>query len=143
VSLPAGERDGLLFARRLAGALAATPDAVPLGEWFRLYRLVVPVRPNGRGSPRQLEEALRARAMRAQRLSHREVAIALGYLARTEVDAARAERRRDAPGARNIERVKTAERRVRRNEKLLVACEERIVDAGLVAPAWLTASPAK
>jgi len=133
--LPASEFAGRLFAVRLTRSIVATPT-VSLDEWFALYRLVVPRAGNGRQGPRQLEEAWRARRLSRQGLTRREVARELGWI--TEADIERATSAPAVNGALPDEaRVASAEKRVRRNEKLLAACEGRIRAAGLRPPVWL------
>jgi hypothetical protein len=133
--LPESERVGRWFARRIVRALATDLD-VPLLEYFRLYRLVVPYSSNGRGGPRALEEAWRAR----QHPNATSAAIELGYITPRDLEFAGAERRRELKTKAYIARLGTARRRVRRNEQLLVACERRITGAGLAVPDWLRRS---
>jgi hypothetical protein len=107
-----------------------------MNEWFRLYRLVVPHGGNGRQGPRQLEEAWRARRLRSQGLTRREIARELGWITHEEIDAAK-----NMPAINgklpHEAVVKSTEKRVRRNEALLARCEDRIRSAGLEPPAWL------
>lgn len=71
----------------------------------------------------------------------REVARELGLISGEDI-----ERAKTAPAVKGENgalllpdeaRVASAEKRVRRNEKLLAACEGRIRAAGLLPPAWL------
>jgi hypothetical protein len=128
--LPESEHPGRLFANGLTRSLAAG-GMTPVAEWFELYRLVVPRGGNGRQGPRQLEEAWRARRLRQQGLTRREIARELGWIMHDDIDAAENSLPHETM-------VKNAERHVRRNESLLVQCEERIRCAGLEPPAWLS-----
>jgi hypothetical protein len=134
-ALPASESPGRFFAIRLTSSLAAGP-AVAVDEWFRLYRLVVPRGGNGRHGPRPLEQAWRARRLRSHGLGRREIAREMGWITQGDIDAA--ENMPAINGKLPHEaRVASAEKRVRRNEKLLADCEGRIRAAGLRPPAWL------
>lgn len=128
--LPESEGPGRLFANGLTQNLAAG-RVMPLAEWFGLYRLVVPRGGNGRQGPRQLEQAWRARRLRQQGLTRREIARELGWITDKDIDAAENSLPHETM-------VKNAERHVRRNESLLVQCEDRIRHAGLEPPAWLS-----
>ena len=134
-ALPKSELDGRLFAIRLTRSLAPTP-AVPLSEWFALYRLVVPRGGNGRQGPRPLEEAWRARRLRRQGLTRREIARELGRITQNDIDAAKYMPAINGKLPHEA-KVASAVRRVRRNEALLADCEDRMRAAGLRPPAWL------
>lgn len=127
--LPAEEVAGRRFAERVTRSLADAPS-VSLQEWRRLYRLVVPRTPNGKAGPRPLEEAWRARRLKAEGRTRREIAVVLGYITPAHITAAETHTWQEAP-------VANAEKRVSRNERLLRACEDRIAAAGERVPAWL------
>ena len=66
----------------------------------------------------------------------REIARDLGWITDQDIEAAK-----NMPAINgelpHAARVTSAEKRVRRNEALLVRCEDRIRSAGLEPPAWL------
>jgi hypothetical protein len=128
--LPAEEIPGRRFAERLARSLADTPS-ITLQEWSRLYRIVVPRTPNGRGGPRSLEQAWQARRLRSEGKTRRKIAVELGLISLADIERAKADYLCEA-------KVATAEKRITRNERLLVACEQRIVKADLIIPGLLT-----
>lgn len=128
---PEGEIPGRYFAQRVARSLTDAPS-ITRQEWFRLYRIVVPRTRNGKGGPRPLEEAWQARRLRAEGSTRRAIALAVGYITPADVQAA--EDRSPA----YVDLLRSAEKRITRNEELLAACGRRIVDAGLDVPRWLT-----
>jgi hypothetical protein len=127
---------GRFFAQRLASAICAA-STVTVAEWFFAYRLIVPRTTNGRAGPRPLEEAWRARLLKAKGAKRSDVAAALGFVTPRELERARAERSRDLPGDVHAKLLESAEKRVTRNERRLHTCEQRIIDDGRTPPAWL------
>jgi len=133
---------GRFFVWRIAAAIV-DGDEISADEWFRHCRIVMPVTSNRRADPGHLEEAWRARQGKARGLLRREIARELGYVTDADLDAAAAEKNRRLPGQVHSNRLASAEKRIARHERLLVACEQRIIDAGLKPPAWLLPPPAR
>ena len=140
--LAAREIPGRSFALRLARSVAGG-SATTVAEWFAIYRLVVPETSNGRQSPRRLELAWKARREKASGKLQREIARDLGFVTQAQIDAAEAKSHVGGRSAAHEEAVRSAVKRVQRNEALLVQCEQRIRDDGREPPLWLRPQAAR